>query len=126
MAYSFMMIIAAVLVWQHMMLQSRGKLVFKPIGIGYSGSYAMYIIGCWIATIAANVYDEMLGTIAAAALVVSLIIRLLMPIIFGRIFAGTGEGIQFIAMLLFLNAARIGYILAAITAIVYAVKMMIN
>lgn len=86
----------------------------------------MYIIGCWIATIAANVYDEMLGTIAAAALVVSLIIRLLMPIIFGRIFAGTGEGIQFIAMLLFLNAARIGYILAAITAIVYAVKMMIN
>lgn len=126
MAYSLMMIIAAVLVWQHMMLQTRGKLVFKPIGIGYSGSYAMYVIGCLIASAATYAYNEMLGTMAAAALAVSLIIRLLMPIIFSRILPEAGESMQLITMVIFLDAARIGYILAAATAIVYAVEMMIN
>ena len=126
MAYSFMMIIAAVLVWQHMMLQTRGKLVFKSIGIGCSGSYAMYVVGCLMAPAATYAYNETLGTMAATTLVVSLTVRLLMPIIFSRILPGAGENAQLITMVIFLDAARIGYILAAATAIVYAVKMMIN
>ena len=124
MAYLLMMIIAAVFVWQYMVLQARGKFVFKMAG--YRGSYVMYVIGCLMATLAACAYYEILGIIAAAALATSLIVRLLMPIIFGRILPQAGEGVQLITMVIFLYAARIGYVLAVATAIVYAAEMMIN
>lgn len=124
MAYSLMMIIAAVFVWQYMMLQTGGKIVFKMAG--YRGSYVMYVIGCLMATVATCAYHETLGIIAAATLTTSLIVRLLMPIVFDRILPHAGEGAQFITMVIFLDAARIGYVLAVAAAIVYVAEMMIN
>lgn len=124
MAYSLMMIIAAVFVWQYMMLQTGGKFVFKMAG--YRGSYVMYVIGCLMATVATCAYHETLGIIAAATLTTSLIVRLLMPIVFDRILPHAGEGVQLITMVIFLYAARIGYMLAVAAAIVYVAEMMIN
>lgn len=124
MTYSLMMIIAAVFVWQYMVLQTRGKFVFKMAG--YRGSYVMYVIGCLMAIVATYTYHETLGIIAAASLATSLIVRLLMPIIFDRILPQAGEGVQLITMVIFLYAARIGYMLAVAAAIVYVAGMMIN
>ena len=124
MAYSLMMIIAAVLVWQYMMLQSRGKLIFKPIG--YSGSYDMYIVGCLLATIATHIYSGWLGMAAAVALVISLLMRVVAPIAFARVFTAAGEGAQIITMAVFFYGARIGYGLAAAAAIAHAAGIMID
>lgn len=124
MAYSLMMIIAAVLVWQYMMLQSRGKLIFKPIG--YSGSYDMYIVGCLLAPIATHIYSGWLGMAAAVALVISLLMRAVAPIAFARVFTAAGEGAQIITMAVFFYGARIGYGLAAAAAIAHAAGIMID
>lgn len=63
---------------------------------------------------------------AAVALVISLLMRVVAPIAFARVFTAAGEGAQIITMAVFFYGARIGYGLAAAAAIAHAAGIMID